>query len=103
MTYEQQLMDRRWWLTRKVILLRDNEQCTRCGSVRDLQVHHTYYIPGNMAWEYPFEALVTLCRYCHEITHGKLTNASRARGLQSIGCVLRDMVDNEINRINNHG
>ena len=101
MTYDEQLKDRRWWLTRKVILIRDDYRCTRCGSPNNLQVHHEYYISGNMAWEYPFEALTTLCGYCHTITHGKLDNSSRARGIQSLGSVLVDMVDNQINKMNN--
>jgi len=98
MTYEQQLRDRRWWLTRKVILIRDNNCCTRCGSDFNLQVHHKYYISGKMAWEYPLDALITLCRKCHEVTHGKLTQHSRSFQAQSIQSVFIDILQNEINK-----
>lgn len=97
MSYEEQLKDRRWWITRQVILLRDNEQCTRCGSCKNLQVHHLYYIPGNFAWEYPFDALVTLCKVCHEVTHGKLTNNSRTHTIQPIRNIMINLVENLIN------
>ncbi len=102
MSYEEQLKDRRWFLTRKVILLRDNNQCTRCGSKRHLQAHHLYYTSGKMAWDYPLEALVTLCRHCHEVTHGKLNIDSRSGEPQGIALVLLNMIDNQINNIN-HG
>lgn len=101
MTYEEQLKDRRWWMTRKVILIRDDHKCTRCGSPNNLQVHHLYYLSGKMAWEYPFEALTILCKHCHEITHGLLTPYSRSGNTKSFGDVLRDMLENTINHIKN--
>lgn len=97
MTYEEQLKDRRWWTFRTVILERDENTCTRCGSIRNLQAHHLYYEVGKMAWEYPFEAVVTLCRRCHEITHGKMEIDSRSCHFQSIGRVMSDYVTNRIN------
>lgn len=36
-----------------------------------LQVHHTYYVYGNMPWEYPPESLKTLCKECHKEVHMK--------------------------------
>lgn len=35
----------------------------------DLNIHHTYYIVGKMAWEYDDEALVALCYKCHQEVH----------------------------------
>lgn len=32
-------------------------------------VHHTYYQKGKLPWEYPNEALLTLCWECHENLH----------------------------------
>lgn len=29
-------------------------------------MHHRYYLHGKDPWEYPLEALVTLCESCHE-------------------------------------
>ena len=36
-----------------------------------LEVHHTYYQDGHLAWEYPDHALQTLCWYCHGELHKK--------------------------------
>lgn len=38
-------------------------------SVKGLQVHHKYYQLGALPWEYPDDALTTLCWYCHEELH----------------------------------
>lgn len=32
----------------------------------ELHVHHRYYDEGKDPWDYPSEALVTLCKDCHE-------------------------------------
>jgi len=37
--------------------------------VRGLHVHHQYYQVGKLAWEYPNDALITLCWICHEKLH----------------------------------
>ena len=34
-----------------------------------LNVHHSYYIRGKKPWEYPDDALVTLCEDCHKKRH----------------------------------
>ena len=39
---------------------------------RILQVHHTYYLDYALPWEYPLEALVTLCDSCHLAIHEKI-------------------------------
>lgn len=36
---------------------------------KDLHVHHKYYQKGLLPWEYPNEALTTLCWHCHEKLH----------------------------------
>lgn len=38
-------------------------------SNKTLEVHHKYYKVGLKAWEYPREALATLCSECHEDEH----------------------------------
>lgn len=30
-----------------------------------LHVHHNYYVLSNLPWEYPDQALITLCNWCH--------------------------------------
>jgi hypothetical protein len=37
--------------------------------VPSLEVHHKKYISGLLAWQYPSELLITLCRSCHESIH----------------------------------
>lgn len=34
-----------------------------------LQVHHKYYVLNSLPWDYPDDALVTLCNWCHTETH----------------------------------
>src|SRR5690606_34273771 len=64
------------------ILKRDNKKCTNyeaCnggfvngfGSIRDttLQVHHLYYVDRANPWDYPDDALVTVCSKCHRNIH----------------------------------
>lgn len=59
-----------WKRKRAAILKRDNYKCTVCGSIKDLQVHHTYYYIEEMApWLYPDESLLTLCEDCHHSWH----------------------------------
>lgn len=41
--------------------------------VKNLHIHHKYYQKGKLPWEYPDEALVTLCWSCHESLHSKET------------------------------
>lgn len=36
-----------------------------------LNIHHKFYISGNLAWQYQNEALVTLCYDCHKEVHQK--------------------------------
>lgn len=41
------------------------------SEVKNLHVHHKYYQMGKLPWDYPNEALVTLCWSCHEDIHKK--------------------------------
>lgn len=67
--YREELKHPMWVKKRNVILKRDNHKCLLCGSENNLCVHHTKYITGNKAWEYPNSLLVTLCKDCHEKVH----------------------------------
>ena len=63
----EQLYDRRWLATSERIKIRDNNKCLICGSSDHfLEVHHLYYLPGFLAWDYDDEAMVTVCRLHHE-------------------------------------
>ena len=46
-----------------------------------LNVHHKYYLVGRNAWEYPDDALVTLCDRCHyQIHQNSIVEAFTYRG-----------------------
>jgi len=69
MTYKEQLKTKKWKRTRKRILKRDKNKCTKCNNKDKLQIHHTYYRYEHLAWEYPDTCLITLCGLCHEKEH----------------------------------
>lgn len=74
--YDALLHDERWYNKRRIILERDNHKCQWCGKTTNLQVHHKYYnkYPNNThvePWNYPDDALITLCDDCHKKCHDK--------------------------------
>jgi len=66
MTYSELLQDPRWDEKRKEILKRDDLTCQEC-KITDvtLQVHHHFYHPNTMPWDYDNDVLITLCEPCH--------------------------------------
>lgn len=67
MNYKQKLEDSRWLKKREEILERDGRQCQLFSwHTGILNVHHKYYEAGFEPWEYPNEAMITLCQDCHE-------------------------------------
>lgn len=75
-TYEDLLLTPEWKSKRGYILKRDNYKCQWCGKQEQLQVHHKYYskYPNNVKvqpWNYPNDALITLCDECHQKAHKK--------------------------------
>ena len=73
--YDRLLDTTQWKAKRKEILERDNYTCQHCGKNNcALQVHHKYYnkYPDNSKpppWDYPNDALITLCDECHTKEH----------------------------------
>lgn len=68
-----------WAKRRQYINRIDNGQCYMCGRKSPdviLQVHHLKYIPGRKPWEYDDDELVTICKGCHAIEHGKIIPTS---------------------------
>jgi hypothetical protein len=46
---------------------RDGWRCKLCwDKASTLTVHHRYSMPGKEPWEYPLDALITLCERCHQ-------------------------------------
>jgi 5-methylcytosine-specific restriction endonuclease McrA len=68
--YRLLLKDNKWKHKAKEIRARDRNLCVKCGAKGRLQVHHLYYVEDKMPWEYPNDALVTLCSVCHRKEHG---------------------------------
>ncbi len=74
-SYSEELESVEWRQKRLEIIKRDGYECSFCGQkVRKghpLQVHHLYYVLTNKAWEYPNDALITLCEDCHHDLHAE--------------------------------
>jgi 5-methylcytosine-specific restriction endonuclease McrA len=60
----------------KRVLERDGWRCQKCGSLRDLQVHHRTYC--SRRGDDSLANLVTLCEYCHMEEHGQLSYSRAA-------------------------
>lgn len=69
--YHKDLKALEWKSKRLKILNRDEYKCVKCGSTKNLQVHHIKYLSGHKPWEYADKLLVTLCRECHYKEHHK--------------------------------
>ena len=66
--YAQKLKDPRWQKKRLEIFERDKWTCQGCWSTTNtLTVHHKYYLNEVEPWDYPDDALLTLCEDCHEM------------------------------------
>ncbi len=65
--YMTLLQDPRWQRKRLEVLNLDRWACSGCFKTNiNLQVHHGYYEADMAPWEYPVDALFTLCDVCHE-------------------------------------
>jgi len=68
--YSELLKNRKWKTKRKRIIFRDGDKCTVCGNKENLCAHHTYYYKIKVKpWDYPDDALITLCEKCHNEWH----------------------------------
>lgn len=73
-SYPDLLNTEEWRNKRLKIIKRDNCRCVYCGNRFNLHVHHKYYsaYPNGVLvdpWNYPDDALITLCSYCHQRVH----------------------------------
>ena len=65
--YRNKLKDPRWQKMRLKVFERDKFRCQFCSDEKStLLVHHLYYSRDCDPWDYPLEALTTLCEGCHE-------------------------------------
>jgi 5-methylcytosine-specific restriction endonuclease McrA len=60
----------------KRVLERDGWRCQKCGSLKDLQVHHRKY--RSRQGDDSLANLVTLCAHCHTEEHGQLSYSKAA-------------------------
>jgi hypothetical protein len=68
--YDEYLQTYYWKRVSAIVKNRDNNECVKCGSVENLEVHHSSY--KYKGYEYNFmEDLITLCDICHEKTHNE--------------------------------
>lgn len=72
--YDKLLKRKEWQKKRLKILKRDNFECRYCRYKGKLNVHHKYYCkyPNEelvKPWDYPDDALITLCERCHKKVH----------------------------------
>jgi 5-methylcytosine-specific restriction endonuclease McrA len=64
--YAELLKDPRWQRKRLEVFNRDNWACRRCGdTVSILHIHHNYYKADTDPWDYPDDAMITVCELCH--------------------------------------
>lgn len=67
MTYKEQLNHPEWDRKRSHVWTRDNFTCRVCGDTENKHdVHHLYYLPNTLLWDYDNEALITVCKKHHE-------------------------------------
>jgi hypothetical protein len=66
MSYSELLKHPFWQKKRLEIFQRDNFACRECtDTISNLQVHHLYYTKDTMPWDYPGDAMITVCGLCH--------------------------------------
>lgn len=65
-SYSDLFKDPRWQKKRLKVFERDDWACQKCYNTEStLNVHHKYYKDKTEPWDYPLEALITLCENCH--------------------------------------
>jgi hypothetical protein len=85
--------DARWKEKRRRIIERDCGICADCYGVGLVHVHHLYYEYNKDPWDYPDDALITLCNECHEIEHNRFkqyVGPTRDLSLKKIGFRAKD-------------
>src|SRR5579871_6334717 len=74
--YIEKLKNPKWQKMRLKVLERDEWKCQRCFEDDEcLHVHHRYYEKNKDPWDYPIEALITLCEIC---LHGEKERVDEA-------------------------
>jgi len=113
MSYAEKLRDPRWQKKRLDVLESAGWECLECGATaRELHVHHYWYEPKRLPWEYPDKCFGVLCGSCHSKWHAEKlsidktlagmlpTQVCQARGmLTGLRCMSEDedfLVDTQV-------
>lgn len=67
--YRRAVESKEWRDVCQAVIARDHNACRICGGTANLRVHHKYYIKGRAIWNYPIDALQTMCESCHTQWH----------------------------------
>ena len=92
--YDENLKDQRWREKRMRIIKRDNYTCQICKKRcvdYDLHVHHETYegMTDNQPWTVPDDALITLCKSCHNKIHFLAHNLRHGFNANFLGKLLK--------------
>lgn len=69
-SYAELLLRPEWKHRRHEMLNLNGACCYNCSQQRrDLEIHHKFYRHDRKPWDYPDDALVVLCRGCHQKNH----------------------------------
>lgn len=91
-SYDDYLQSDEWKEKRARILKRDNFTCVRCGTGKNLRVHHIRY-PEVLGTESD-DDLITVCDDCHQKIHeGDLDFENKAKDK------LKNMVENKLEKV----
>ena len=95
--YFEKLKDPRWQKKRLAVLKRDKWRCQKCLNDKEmLVVQHKYYNNKfKNPWEYPLEALITLCDDCHQEEYECRQQAEQSLllGLKKAGFFANDLIE----------
>ena len=94
--YSKKLQHPKWQKKRLRILERDCWTCQICKDTDSpLHVHHRWYEKNREPWDYPDEALTTLCEKCHD---GGILNEDKETLLKEINQILSKLTNIELNK-----
>ncbi len=90
--YQQYLKSSHWQELRHIFIFDDPEaKCSKCGSVKDLNLHHLIY--DNLWCEKP-SGLSALCELCHYYAHFK-SDAGRTGKMVSLRELLQTITPHQ--------
>ena len=71
MYFAFQISDPNGFFKPRKVLISFKENVAKTNIRTDLNIHHKYYVQGKAPWDYPDNALETLCIDCHRKRHNE--------------------------------